>query len=462
MRPYQMSLLDQMDFYRPIPIQKDHEMVILSQTIDWDLFQAISEIHRERTIISTRGQKPHFRALCGALAVRVLRSCDFRTAEDLIRNYLPARYMCDLQNSDWTPDHNTIWEFEVMLGEEGLQEINDSILKTAAELGFADPRGLCADTTAQEGLIPYPTEVGHMNAFMKSLKSNLGTLLSKSKGISKGLVSQLKKAFSKMGEKVREHRLFAKTKKAKQEIAQELLEKSSSLINGLGLLLNSADVKTNQIKGSGKRALNNLAETYHNISRMFSEISHWVQTGKPVKGKIVSLFNPEFKAIDRGKIGKKIEFGLKWGINQIRGGYITLYIHKNMMAFDGDYAVMAVKEHIRIFGKPPKDFGFDRGAWSEEHIKSIKKQGVKNVAIAPKGQADWDVGPRVKERMIRERAQVEGKIGTMKTTYGFNKSTAKTNSGVQRSALKAALCFNLKRFAKDISLANASMKKAAA
>lgn len=297
-----------------------------------------------------------------------------------------------------------------------------------------------------------------MNSFMKSLRSNLDTLVSNSKNIGKSLIGKLKKGFSKVGEKVRSHRLFAKTKEARMEITQDLLTMSSDLLLGLGQLLDNVDTKTNQIKGSGKKALNNLVEIYNNFSRMFSEINTWVQRGVVVKGKIVSLFNPDFKAINRGKIGKQIEFGLKWGINQIRGGYVAIYIHKNMMAYDADYAVLAVEEHVRIFGKAPKDFGFDRAAWSEDHKKAIKQKGVKNVAIAPKGQAKWNVGPRVQKKMVQERAQVEGKIGTMKMNYGFNKSKAKTNSGVQRSALKAALCFNLKRFAKDIALTSFSAK----
>jgi hypothetical protein len=445
-----------MDFYKPISIQNNHEMVVISRALDWDLFQAISEIHREKTITSNRGLKPHFRALCGAVVVRILKNSNLRDTEDLIRNYLPARYLCDLQNSDWTPDHNTIWEFEAMLGEEGLCEFSDCLLRTVSDLGFADPRGLCADTTAQEAYIPHPTEVGHINTFMKSFRSNLDTLVSKSKQIGKQMAGKLKKVFSEIGEKVRSHRLFAKTKEARMEINQELLKKSADLLKGLGSLLDSVDLKTNQVNGSGKRALSNLVEIYNNFCRMFPEISHWIQNGKVAKGKIVSLFNPAFKAIDRGKLGKQIEFGLKWGINQIRGGYIAIYMHQNMMACDADYAVMAVEEHVRLFGQAPKDFGFDRAAWSAEHKKIIKTKGVKNIAIAPKGKSDWDVGPRLKDKMIRERAQVEGKIGTMKTSYGFNKSNAKTNSGVRRSALRAALCFNLKRFAKDIAISTSS------
>ena len=85
----------------------------------------------------------------------------------------------------------------------------------------------------------------------------------------------------------------------------------------------------------------------------------------------------------------QIEFGLKWGINQIRGGYVSIFMHKNMMCHDANYAVLGVQEHIRIFGEAPKDFGFDRAAWSTEHKEKIRDLGVKNLAIAPKGQAKW-------------------------------------------------------------------------
>jgi hypothetical protein len=345
-----------------------------------------------------------------------------------------------------------------MLGESGLQEMTEYILKAATSEGFADPRGLCTDTTAQEGNIPYPNEVGHMNSFMKSLRDNLCTLLKNSTGISKKLTKGMREKFSEIGEAVRGHRLFAKGKEAKKEISQKLEKLTEELLSNLGDLQNGLDEKKNKVKGQGKRALNNLSEIYHNMSQMMPEISQWIKTGKVVKGKIVSLFNPNFRAINRGKIGKQIEFGLKWGVNQIRGGYVTLFMHQKMMCHDANYAVMGVTEHIRIFGAPPRDFGFDRAAWSQEHRDEIKELGVRNVAIAPKGQSEWEVGPRVKDRMVRERAQIEGKIGTMKK-FGLNKSEAKINTRVKMSAHRAALRLNLRRFTKD--LINASMMASA-
>jgi transposase, IS5 family len=451
MSRYQRSLLDQQEAFLPMSVPQNHEMVILSRALDWDLAQVIGETNRDEKVKSTRGLKPHYRALNGAVVVRALKGCDYRSTEDLIRNYGPARFLCDLQNSHWTPDHNTIWEYEQMLGEKGIQELTDYALRTAAENGFADPRGLCSDTTAQEANIPYPNEVGHMNSFMKSVRENLETLLKNSKGLGRGLVGKMKEAFADIGKKVRGHRLFAKTKETKKEISQKLSELTENVVGNLGNLLEGIDVKANQVRGSGKRALNNLSEDFHNMCRMLSQIKHWIKTGKVVKGKILSLFNPDFRAINRGKMGKQVEFGLKWGINQIRGGYVSVFMCADMMNCDATYAVRGVEEHIRIFGEPPRDFGFDRAGWSKEHKKEIRKLGVKNLGIAPKGQAKWEVGPRVKDRMTRERAQVEGKIGTMKR-QGFNKSEAKTNLGVRQSALRAALGFNLRRLAKDITM----------
>jgi len=461
MRPIQQSLLGQQETFMPVTVSPDHEMMILSKNLDWDLMQTIGEANRANIIKSNQGLKPHYRALNGAVVVRTLKNSTFRDTEDLIKNYNPARYLCDLQNSQWTPDHVAIWEYEGMLGESGLQEMTDYVLRTASGLGFADPRGLCSDTTAQEGNIPYPNEVGHMNSFAKSLRKNLDTLLQNSKGLGKKLVNKMKEKLSEVGSKVRKHRLFAKTKEARMEINKELLKLTMGLLGEMGHLFDGIEIKANQANGSGKKAIGNLSEIYNNMCLMLPQIRTWIEQGRVVPGKIVSLFNTQFRAIDRGKSGKKIEFGLKWGINQIRGGYVSIFMNSSMMVHDANYAVLGVQEHIRIFGKPPRDFGFDRAAWSEEHKTEIKKLRVKNIAIAPKGQSDWEVGPRVKDRMVRERAQIEGKIGTMKRR-GLNKSEARINSRVKQSALRAALSVNLRRFAKDLIMATEAQAMIAA
>ena len=183
------------------------------------------------------------------------------------------------------------------------------------------------------------------------------------------------------------------------------------------------------------------------MADLMPQINYFLTTGKVASNKIISLFLENVRSIVRGKVGKNVEFGIKWGINQIRGGYISLFLMSQPCG-EADYAVRAVEHHIAMFGKAPQEFGYDRGGWSEQHLKKIKKLGVKKIAVSPKGKANWLVSKRCQTRMVNERAQVEGKIGTLKS-IGFNKPHVKTSSGMLRAAHRAELRFNLSKLLRD-------------
>ena len=374
--------------------------------------------------------------------VHCLKSTDLRATEDLVRNYLPARYMCNLQNSLWTPDHDTIWEFAVMLGEAGLSLFNQHVLSLANTNGFVDTNGLCADTTAQEAKIPYPNEVGHMGAFGRSIGRSLKTLGNTASGFVRKITGKLKE----LGKELRKHRLFAKTKEARLKVRAKMSQLTHGLLQDVEDLISEIP-KT--VAGAKKRAANHMAETYNTMSQLIDQIDSWIKVGKVAKEKIISNFQSELRSIVRGKIGKDVEFGLKWGINQIRGGYVHLFMMKEMRSADYEYAVESIKEHIKLFGAPPKEYGFDRGGWSESHMNQMKELGVKRIAVAPKGKQMWNVSKSCEHRMKRERAQVEGKIGTLKH-YGLNKPNERQTPGMQRAARRAELRFNCTKFLKDL------------
>ena len=92
----------------------------------------------------------------------------------------------------------------------------------------------------------------------------------------------------------------------------------------------------------------------------------------------------------------------------------------------------------------PETYGFDRGGYSEGNIKKAQKLGVKNVGIAPKGQSGWAVSERLSEAIRRERAQVEGVIGNVKSKkYGFNKPNVKSTVAMEASGHRSLLGFNM-------------------
>ena len=67
------------------------------------------------------------------------RKLTYREAEDLIRYYAPARYLCGLTESNWTPDFTTIQDFTELMGEQGVRLINQYVVGLAVEKKLADP-----------------------------------------------------------------------------------------------------------------------------------------------------------------------------------------------------------------------------------------------------------------------------------------------------------------------------------
>jgi len=314
----------------------------------------------------------------------------YRDAEDLIAHYAPASYLCDLMDSDWHLDHVTIFDFTKMLGGDGVAKLNENILLKAKECGFLDPSVAMSDTTAQEAMIPYPTEIGLMSRFSQLAQRAIGQLGGKFQGMRKSL----KETVKKVKELVRNSHLFAKGKEQKAKVGRKI---------------------------------------YH-------------------------LQMSELYSIVRGKAGKNVEFGRKWGISRVGCGFLQGFLYAGgEHVSDKQFCIEAIKQHQKIFGDAPEVYGFDRGGYSAANIKKAKKMGVKQVGIAPTGKTPWAVSDSMRKRIVRERAQVEGGIGTIKSSrYGFNKPNAKSTAAMDWCGQRAILGFNMRKLTREWSTQQAA------
>src|SRR5258706_4712838 len=152
-----------------IALDENHRLVRLTEELDWTELEAVVESIRRSKLQSAAGRPPHLRALIGAVVFRATRHMTYRDTEDQIRHYAPARYLCGLTETDWSPDANTIQDFEQLLGEDGVKRINEHVVKWAVEEKLADPTVAAADTTAQEAATPYPNEMGLMATFVSAI-----------------------------------------------------------------------------------------------------------------------------------------------------------------------------------------------------------------------------------------------------------------------------------------------------
>jgi hypothetical protein len=196
-----------------------------------------------------------------------------------------------------------------------------------------------------------------------------------------------------------------------------------------------------------------LLELQATMQRLLPQIRYWLKTGRVAANKIISLQLPDLYAIVRGKLGKAVEFGLNWGIRRLRGGFLLATLAKDKRDLhDSKFAVRAVKEHIALFGKAPTAYAYDRGGWSKTNVAELRKLGVQQVGLAPRGRAKWEVEGKAKDELVNERAQVEAGIGTIKCgKYGFNKPAAKSTDTMGTYGQRAVLGFNLNKLVRGLA-----------
>jgi hypothetical protein len=175
--------------------------------------------------------------------------------------------------------------------------------------------------------------------------------------------------------------------------------------------------------------------------------------GRVAAGKIINLHIPQLYSIVRGKVGKAVEFGLSWGITRLGGGFILATMARDRTDLhDSSFAVRAVEDLAALFGKAPRAYAYDRAGHSADNVARLRKLGVREVGLAPRGHTAWAVKGRVKEQLIRERALVEGSIGTIKCQkYGFNRPAARSAAMMGVCGQRAVLGFNLSKLVRCIA-----------
>ena len=445
--PYQPDLLPRSKSPK-IPISDNHPLIQLTDALDWDQMQDLAQQIRLSKLKNAAGKPPHLRATLGAMAFMAVRKLTYRDAEDQIQYYAPARYLCGLTETEWTPDFTTIQDFTQLMGEEGVRLINQYVVKLAVQMKLADPHILVGDTTAQEAGIPHPNEMGLMAGFLRSVTA----AAQKVGGTLKEFVHRTAAQFDAARQKAREYRLFAKSKEAKDRVMGQVVSLVEKINKGLGAALEGAAAKPRKLHGRAIVGGGKLQQLHQTMSRLLPQIRHWMRTGFVASGKIISLHIPQLYSIVRGKVGKTVEFGLNWGITRLGGGYLLATLASDRQELlDAKFVVRAVKDHIALFGQAPQAFAYDRGGYSTQNVASLHQLGVKEVGLAPRGRARWAVNESTRRRLMKERAMVEAGIGTIKSSrYGFNRPAARSVEMMGACGQRAVLGFNVNKLVREL------------
>ena len=412
---------------------------ILSETLPWRELGDVANGYRAKVVDIHTGRPMNLRLHLGVLIAQSMNGWTDRETEDMVAHHAGVRILCGLEYSSETIDHTNIETFRNQLAAQGVEAINQIVVKAAVKVGFTGS-GLCSsDTTAQESPIAYPTEVGHLRNIAQKLVG-IGTRIKKKvSGKLEKLAQEVQHIYTqiRLYTRGKEEKALAKKKKLSQEL-QRTVSRMKRLIQE----------KVNGLKGKSRAQYRKALDLY---GLMLSQIRHWMKTGFHRPGKIISLWEQQARAITRNKAAKLVEFGRRWIITRLKNGYI-IGTPCRKLGGDADTSILPeVLEHFeRIMGETPNMAVYDRGGDGPVNHEALAKKEIVN-AIFRKGKESLiGLGRNTVLKARRERALSEAAIATIKhSRYGFNKPRAKSSGGCILKGQSAILGANLTRMARD-------------
>ncbi|MEO0812152.1 MAG: transposase, partial [Myxococcota bacterium] len=276
-----------------VVLDENHRLVRLERLLDWVELERRVQQTRRKKLKSRRGRRPNLRALIGAVILMGTRKMTYREAEDQIRHYGPARFLCGLTDSTWTPDHTTIQDFTELMGEDGLRSLNEFVLESAHREGLLDLKIVVGDTTAQEAHMSYPTEIGLMAGFLGMVSTaarRAGTSI-------KSCARELSEKFDQANQLVRKYRFFDKSKDERMATGKKLLSLTDSIKRKLKKALEKTERGSSRLKKRGKVARRTLERLIDSMTTLSPQIRYWLDTGWVAKKKLVNLLMPEVCSI---------------------------------------------------------------------------------------------------------------------------------------------------------------------
>ena len=412
---------------------------VLADLLPWPRMAEVANKYRGQHVSLIVGRPLDMRLHLGAYVAQSMNGWTDRETEEMIRYHAGVRVLCGLSESSDSSDRTSVEKFRNQVGPEGSDALNQIIVDCAAGAGFTGS-GICAaDTTVQEAPIQHPTEVGHMKKIMEKLV-----------GIGKKIGGDVAKAVAQLAQKAQdaftEMRLFTRGK-GKQAIEKKK-KLSREMYGAVKKALGIVQEKSSMLPKKAQQKAQAQAELFQ---KMLSQIIKWLKTGKHPAGKLISLWNLEARAITRNKASKSVEFGRRWLITRLLGGYV---IGAPCNKLGGDADVKIADEVLINFldnlGELPEAFVYDRGGDGPKNHELLKNLGVDD-CIFPKGKRKMDVAPTIFDMARRERALSEASIATLKhNKYGFNKPRARLPESCTLKGFSAMLDFNTNHLIADV------------
>lgn len=144
--------------------------------------------------------------------------------------------------------------------------------------------------------------------------------------------------------------------------------------------------------------------------------------------RIVSISQPYFRPIVRGKNGKKVEFGTKIGLAQIDGFVKAETLSWNAYNESADLIPHA-ESYRELKGHYPELIQVDKIYGTNKNRKWCAERGIRMTVVSKGKKVEQTAYEKRKSRTeFNERNHIEAKFGQAKQGYGLNNIKAKLSN----------------------------------
>ena len=394
-----------------IEVPEEHELIRLGKELAWEKMEAIVG----KTYSQKMGRKANsHRMMLGLEIAKQKYSLTDEETIERLQTDVALKVFCGHDN--WhhaIPDSSSMTNFRKRLRPEDLQMLEEVNLKKFIRKAPKKRRHqVISDSTCVEANITYPTDAKLLSKVWDKTTEHLKTL----RGKGAEVVIRGKR---RVKSSIRSFNL--QRKKGKETIEnfnRMLIEESQKLGQKLEKCLK-------KVGKNLRKAKREKIERFLSVTKtILSQQKALVQSkAKRISHRIISLHAPELRPINRGKDGKKTEFGPKLAVNVIGGGLIQSSKFSTDNFSDTELVSTAIETHRKTFGRNPTELNIDRGGHSPSNHRLLEEQKIKD-GVQYRGKVPKKANlppPKALKRMRRQRSVVEAKIGTFKTKYGGNR-----------------------------------------
>ena len=337
-----------------------------------------------------------------------------------------------------------VW-FRKRLSAKFMSELNEAMCKAEAQPEIEtppendddDPHGgtLIVDATCTPADIKYPTDTGLLAEAVEKVDCLIDIMQEPLKGI-----SPRPRTYRKNSRK-----LYVGFTRNRKPNAKTIRKVKGKLLNYLKRNLRAA----HRMLNDGNELNAKQMELLQIIEKLFAQQQEmYDKKTTSVEDRIVSISQPHLRPVVRGKAGTPVEFGAKVNISVVNG-----YVFLDELSYDPFYEGNLLKEAIanykNRFGMLPAKIQVDKSYTSRENRKLCKELGIKLMG-KPLGRPPKGTTSTICKKDIGERNEIEGKIGTLKTSYGWQRIMARLPETGKSVITVSILAMNLAKRAKSL------------